>query len=258
MNSDSDVYGPSHGEIRELLGAYALHAVPEDERRAVENHLASCRVCRVEVEEHRSTAAMLAATGAPAPRGLWDRIAGAIEAAPPVDHRAAREAPRHGRRRPGAFARWAAAAAAAVAVLAIVGLGLKVVQQDRVLDRLVATSEERGLVQAANAALLDPGASRITLSSEERGVVVDAVFLPNGTGYLVRNNLRPLPAGRTYQLWALDEGIPISLGVLGRQPGVVAFSVDPRVGGLAITEERSGGVVSTENDPVVMAEVQTT
>jgi hypothetical protein len=257
MNRGSDVYGPSHENIRELLGAYALDAVPEDERQAVESHLATCPACRGEVEEHRSTAAMLANTGAPAPGGLWDRIAGTIEPAQGVEPEAAREVRAQRRRRPVGLGQWAAVTAAAAGLLAIAGLGMKVVEQDRVLDRLVASSEERGIVQAANAALLDPRASRITLASEGRGVVVDAVLLPNGTGYLVRNNLRPLPAGRTYQLWALDEGIPISVGVLGRRPGVVAFSVDPGVGGLAITEEGRGGVVSTENDPLVLGEVQT-
>jgi anti-sigma-K factor RskA len=251
----SDVYGLSHEEIRELLGAYALDAVADDERQAIEDHLSTCPECRAEIEEHRSTAAMLAAAGAPAPAGLWDRIASAIQSSGVVDFHATGEAVREARR-PGVVGRWAAVAAAAAAVLAIAGLGLKVVEQDRVLDRLVATSEERGLVQAANAALLDPRASRITLASEDRGVVVEAVLLPNGTGYLVRNNLGPLPAGRTYQLWAVDEGIPISIGVLGRDPGVVAFSVDPRVGGLAITAETSGGVVSTENDPLALGEVR--
>jgi anti-sigma-K factor RskA len=253
----SDVYGPSHEVVAGLLGAYALDAVPEDERQAVEDHLAGCRACRTEVEEHRATGAMLAAAGAPAPEGLWDRIAGAIESSRPADLEPVRDARRRERRRPGAFARWGTVAAVAAAVLAIVGLGMRVVDQGRVLDRLVATSEDRELVRAANAALLDPRASRVMLGSEDGGVAVDAVLLPDGTGYLVRNNLRPLPPGRTYQLWALDEGIPISVGVLGRHPGVVAFSVAPGVRGLAITEERRGGVVSTENDPLVLGEVQT-
>jgi hypothetical protein len=252
----SEVYGPSHEQVEGLLGAYALDAVPGDERQLVEGHLEGCRVCRAEVEEHRATAAMLAAPGAPAPEGLWDRIAGAIEPSQPVDLETARKAERPERPGPSAVARWGAVAAAVAAILAIAGLGMKVLEQDRILDRLVATSEEGELVRAAKTALLDPRARSITLASEDRGVVVDAVMLPNGTGYLVRNNLRPLPAGRTYQLWALDEGISISVGVLGRRPGVVAFSADAGAEALAVTEERSGGVVSTENDPLVLGEVE--
>lgn len=254
MNMGSDVSGQAHEEIAELLGAYALDAVPDDERMAVEAHLETCPRCRAEVEEHRATAATLATAAGPAPRELWDRIAGEIE--PPVDLMARRVARRRSGPTQRGIGRWAAVAAAAAAVVAVGGLGLKVVEQDRVLDRLVASGEERALVQAANAALLDPRSSRVTLASEDEAVRVDAVLRPNGTGYLIRNNLRPLPAGRTYQLWALDEGIPISVGVLGRDPGVVAFSVDPRLAGLAITEERSGGVVSTRNDPLVVGEVE--
>jgi hypothetical protein len=73
-------------------------------------------------------------------------------------------------------------------------------------------------------------------------------------GYLVKDNLRPLPTGGTYQLWALGGPDPISAGVLGRDPGVVAFTVDPSASGLAITPEREGGVVAPEHPPVAAAE----
>jgi anti-sigma factor RsiW len=73
----------THDPIEELLGAYALHAIDDDERAMVEAHLATCPRCRAEVDSHREVAAHLALTGAPAPDGLWERIAGAIESEPP-------------------------------------------------------------------------------------------------------------------------------------------------------------------------------
>src|SRR5262245_64213668 len=74
----------SHAEIEELLGAYALDAVDPDEREAIEAHLSGCPRCRAEVDAGREVAAGLAQTGAPAPEGVWERIAGAIEGeAPP-------------------------------------------------------------------------------------------------------------------------------------------------------------------------------
>ena len=66
----------NHAELRELLGAFALDAVDNEEREAVERHLAECRPCRAEVAEHREVAAVMAAGWAPAPDGVWDRIAG--------------------------------------------------------------------------------------------------------------------------------------------------------------------------------------
>jgi hypothetical protein len=83
---------------------------------------------------------------------------------------------------------------------------------------------------------------------------VTAVLTPEGTGFLLSADLPELPADRTYQLWGIVGDQVISLGVLGADPQVSVFEVDPSatVDGLAVTEERSGGVVSSENDPTVI------
>jgi hypothetical protein len=240
-------FGPGHAEVEDLLGAYALDAVPEDERRLVEEHLAVCEACRREVMEHRETVALLSG-GAAAPVGVWDRISAELEPEPPVSLDA--------QRAPRKIGRWATGIAAAAAALAIVALGMKVVEQDRRIDRLAATSEDRALALAAEAALRDPAARLVTLRSADGATSVEAVVLPDGTGYLYRNDLRPLPPGRTYQLWALGEADPISAGVLGPKPGVVAFSVGHAVTGLAITQEAAGGVVAPTSDPLVAGQLQ--
>jgi anti-sigma-K factor RskA len=240
-------FGPGHADVEDLLGAYALDAVPEDERRLVEEHLAVCEACRREVMEHRETVALLSG-GAAAPVGVWDRISAELEPEPPVSLEAQR-APRR-------IGRWATGIAAAAAALAIVALGVKVVEQDRRLDRLLAASEDRALALAAEAALRDPAARLVTLRSADGATSVEAVLLSDGTGYLYRNDLPPLPSGRTYQLWALGEADPISTGVLGPKPGVVAFSVGPAITGLAITQEVAGGVVAPTSDPLVAGQLQ--
>jgi anti-sigma-K factor RskA len=245
-------FGPGHEAVEDLLGAYALDAVPEDERRLVEEHLDVCEACRREVMEHRETVALLSG-GSAAPVGVWDRIATELE--PPVSLEARGE----GRRgtRPSGIRRWATGVAAAAAAVAIVVLGVTVVEQDRRLDRLAGASEEQALLVAAEAALRDPAARPVTLRSADGAMSVEAVLLPDGTGYLYRNDLRPLPLGQTYQLWALGEADPISAGVLGPNPGVVGFSVDPGISGLAITREIAGGVVAPTTDPLVAGELQT-
>jgi hypothetical protein len=70
---------------RELLEAYALGALDEDERRAVEAHLASCPECRREADELLETAhalplALGAASRARLPSSLKARVFQAIEA----------------------------------------------------------------------------------------------------------------------------------------------------------------------------------
>src|SRR5947207_307671 len=89
----------NHAAIEELLGAYALDAVDDDERDAVERHLAECPRCRAEVTEHREVAALLANAGLPAPDGLWDRLAGVLDAPPPQLALAPVPPPRRGRLR---------------------------------------------------------------------------------------------------------------------------------------------------------------
>lgn len=242
----TDRYGPGHADVEDLLGAYALDAVPEDERRLVEEHLAVCQPCRREVMEHRETVALLSEGGA-APVAMWDRIAEGLEPTPPADlerHREAR-APR----------RWARGLAAAAAAIAIVVLSVIVVVQGQRIGRLDRLTEERALVEAAEAALADPGARTTALRSAGGGVIVSAVLLPDGRGYLYRDDLQPLPEGRTYQLWALGEAEPISVGVLGRDPGVVPFVVDPSISGLAISEEDAGGAIAP-TDPLAAGEFQ--
>jgi hypothetical protein len=132
-----------------------------------------------------------------------------------------------------------------VALVAI--LGAKVLDLDRRLDRVTG----EGLEAAAAAALVDPEATRIVLRSEDRSLAVDAVVLPDGTGYLVSDNLAALPSSRTYQLWAMADGRAISAGVLGPDPGVVAFRISDVTDSLAVTEETGPGADQPSGPPLV-------
>ncbi|HEX9546543.1 MAG TPA: zf-HC2 domain-containing protein, partial [Acidimicrobiales bacterium] len=119
-----------HDGVQELLGAYALDAIDPDEAELVERHLAVCARCRAEVAEHREVAGLLAYPGAPAPDGVWDRIAGKLQESPPP----LRLIPERGgeggrvpvaenrRRTLGMRIVVAAAAAAVIAVVALLGV----------------------------------------------------------------------------------------------------------------------------------------
>ncbi len=62
-------------DLHSLTGAYALHALPDDERTAFERHLAHCGTCEQETLELASAAARLglATTVTPGPE-LKDRV----------------------------------------------------------------------------------------------------------------------------------------------------------------------------------------
>ena len=249
--------GQDHEEIKELLGAYALNAVPEDETTRVDLHLASCTECREELNQHREVASMLAVSERFAPSVVWDSIAEEIaveHTATPVSRPAAETFDR--------FRRWLAPVAIAAAFMLVAGSA--VVQSVRLRDARDELANERETVAelngqldrpfdvAASQALSDPAAQRVTLGSEVSGANAIIVLMPDGTGYVAEHTLQPLPADRTYQLWAIVGGKVISAGVLGSNPGVVPFHIDPEgFEGFAITEEEVGGVVSSQNDAVV-------
>lgn len=249
----------SHGDVKDLLGVYALDAVDGEEREAVEQHLDHCPACRAEVADHREVAAFMAAGWMPAPEGVWDRIAGALEETPPsmglgsvVPLGAARE--RRRERRMGPFR--VAAAVGVAAVLAVTGfLGAKVVDTSDKVNRVDAALQAADLERVAEAAARRDDARPVSLRSSDGRLSADAVLLSDGSGYLVRSNLPELPSDRSYQLWAVMGTAKISVGVLGPSAGPVAFRAAGDVSALAITEEVAGGVIVSQKEPTVLGTV---
>jgi anti-sigma factor RsiW len=247
----------THEEVQDLLGAYALDAVDGDDRHAVERHLEGCTPCRTEVADHREVAGLLAAGWVPAPEGVWDRIASALEESPPsmqppVPLGAARERRRERSRGP---VRAAVAVAAAVAIGAVAFLGVKVIDTNEQVDNVAQQLTGEDLTRVAEAAARRPDARQVALRSADRRLAAEAVLLPDGTGYLVKSNLPSLSPDRTYQLWAVMGGAKISVGVLGTSAGPVAFHASGEVSALAITEEVAGGVIASVKDPTVLGTV---
>lgn len=238
--------------LDELLGAYALDAVTDDERRAVEEYLLVNPRARHEVREHREVATMLAWTSMRAPDGLWDRISAQLDesAVAPVPTgelaevlsldaargAAAMRAGGQPRRWVRSAAAWvgASAAAALVAVLAVV-----VFTPER--------TERSALSAAVEQARADRDSKIAQLASSDGTVVGEVIVDQDGHGYLVADGLPALGSDRTYQLWGVIGEQVISLGVLGPTPEIELFSVDGPVTQLVVTNEVAGGVVSNGN-----------
>jgi len=256
-----------HEAIQQLLGAYALNAVEPDEQARVTAHVDQCSECRIELDEHLEVAALLPASHAFAPPNLWDTISQEIAGFQETDisQEIAGDPSAAGE---GATVislprRWLRPLAVAAA-LVLLGAGA-IVQSIRVgsltddlaaeraaVDELSTQLERPALDMAVTRALGDPSTRQVLLGSEVSGSNAIIVLMPDGTGYLAEHSLKPLPDEFTYQLWAIVDGRVISAGVLGSDPGVVPFHIDPQgFQGFAITEEVVGGVVSSQNDPVV-------
>ena len=258
-----------HDEVEQLLGAYALHATDDRETRAVEAHLAECPRCRAEVDAHEETAAMLATSAGEPPPGLWDKIAASIEAPPgwagptvlppvlpatgggPVPPGTGPDGRNEdpsvavplvsGRRRGsrGGFA-WGLVAAAAAA--AAIFLGVQVSQLRSDVTQVRAAMARQGLGLLAAQAQAGPHRT-LTLGSTAHGAVA-TVVVPVGSedAYWVGSTLSTLASSRTYQLWGLVRGKPVSLGVMGPDPRAVStFRLEPDVTKLMVTAEPRGG-----------------
>lgn len=247
-----------HAEAAELLGALALDAVDAHEREAVELHAKSCGACRSELADHREVASLLTAGWVEAPAGLWDRIASSLEETPPPLNLAPVVALRprpmpvveSARRRGGLKMAMVAAIAAAAAVVTV--MSVRIVGDGRRIDQIAGGLRGDDLARAANAALADPDARKVSLRSDDGYLFVDAVMLDDGTGYLVKDNLPALPPDRTYQLWAVVGKETISIGVLGPSPDQVAFRATGAVGALAVSDEVAGGVEASEGTPLAV------
>lgn len=272
-----------HREIEELLGAYALDAVEAEVAAEIELHLRDCPRCRAEVTAHREVATLLGNAGADAPDGLWDRIASSLEEeAPPFDlavlsplrgagdgsvasripspDRDAGPARREANRRWQVVAPLSVAVAAAA--VAIVILGVRVANLDSKVHTLSSALAGEGQNAEVAAAVLNPSHLTIPLTSvvpspvnrARRRVELLAVpeRAPTWTVYWTPSNLATLSKADTYQLWALVDGKPESLGVLGPDPRTVwSFQLQPGMKELMVTVEPVGGSPSPTTTVVV-------
>ncbi len=239
-----------HEALRSLLGAYALDAVDDTERAQVDEHLPGCPRCRAEAGDHREVAALLGRSGAPAPAGLWDRIASELDGrtapplrlvlaghgatpattvgpAPVVDRRS-----RHWRRAVISLT------SVAASVLVVLLLAATFTQRADIAD----LRDEQALDDAATSAFASPQARTAELrtlpdgNAEPGQVLARVALLPDGDGYMLADGLPDLDAG-LYQLWGVAGDQVISLGALGPDPQVVSFHADDSVTGLMVTQE---------------------
>jgi hypothetical protein len=224
-------------ELDELLGAYALDAVDGDERAQVEAWLERSPEARAELASLRETAALLTQPARAAPPGVWARIEDALSETPPPLVLPS------GRRRLAvrATAALAAASAAAAAITAVV-LSDEMAEQEHRLESVAQSVREDGMRRAATAAMADPRARILELSSPA-GAAATLVAMPDGEAYLVAVRLPRLARGRTYQLWAMTDGgaSVVSAGVVGRDVEAAALHVPAGVEGFAVTAEDAPG-----------------
>lgn len=254
------------GRAVDLAEVYALDAVDDAERAAIEHYIAYApeaerTTFNERVRQARETLAASFAAEEEPPAGLLDRIlttlpaqapkelpgayAGdAAPAAPPVVARPVREPSeasvtdelgaarqrREERRRPQGMRNWlVGAAAAAVIALGGVGVGAYVANQNDPLNQVL----QAGDVRRATVDVAGGGTATVTVSASKDAIVVKM------------NDVPPPPPGKVYQMWLIpkDGSAPVSQGLMDAEalskPAVVKGISS--AASLGITVEPAGG-----------------
>ncbi len=251
----------SHDHASELLGAYALDAVDGDERVNLEEHLATCPRCQAELDGLHEVAGAIGNSGEPLPAGLWTSISDQLgqdrsenEEPPPMPQLtssgpAPYRAPLSGRTRRARSAVLLLGAVAVAASTVAIVLGIDLVHsQDNVtnLQQSAAHQQVAAHRTPAAVALHTPGHRVVTLENSAHVDLAKFVIVPGGRGYLVSSTLPRLGSGKTYQLWGIVGGTPISLGLLGASPRGSTFTIAGATwtSKLALTAEPEGGTIA--------------
>lgn len=232
-----------------LAAAYALNALPGEDERAFEAHLAVCDACQTEVADFRETAAALtSAVAEPAPPALRDRVLAEIDVTrqeapllPPP-----RLEPRTTRLRSVAMS------VAAAALIVIVGLTTVVARLDARIERLEARSTEVYSVLAAD------DATHVTISGE--GGQIELIASPTqNRALLIGRDLPVIADDQILELWLIEDRTPRPAGLFrpsrsGRTVELLEFDPgDAQV--LAVTIEPEGGSLQPTSDPIIAGEI---
>ncbi len=239
----------------ELAAPYALGALAPEERAGFEAHLAECATCRAEVQAFREVSGLLAhaAPAAAALPGLRERVLRAARDVRAVPSIAGRRAP---------VLPWLAAAASVVLAL----LAGNAYRQERAARREAARAlaDARDSVAGRDsliATLLSPDAGTAGLAATGQPPSARLFWIPSRHRVVMAvYRLPPAPAGRTYQLWAIVKGKPVSLGTFNTAPDgslrvVMSTPPDLAFQVTAVTEEPAGGSLQPTQQPFLIGKL---
>ncbi|WP_033443714.1 anti-sigma factor [Saccharothrix sp. NRRL B-16314] len=260
-------------EAHTLMGAYALDAVSEAERRVFEEHLEGCPDCVQELAELRETTALLAGEASVEPPAhLRDRVLAAVadtRQLPPEtgDHLetggtgiGARPAewtdPRLGSTGPRLWLRRTAALAAAAGIAVAVTLGIQGVDTNRRLEQDLQALQQANAQNSRVAELLSAPDAKL-VRGEVAGGGTGTVVASSTEGEVVflAQGLARLPEDRAYQMWLIGPDGPRPAGLLTSSDG----QVDPLLAGgftgteaVGLTVEPAGGSAQPTTPTVVV------
>jgi anti-sigma-K factor RskA len=224
-------------DIADALAAYALGAVRANEARTIRSALRADPGLRHIGDGYRDTVSRLLARFEPAEpdSSVWDRIEAATAGRDPAS-----PASRSRRRRGGPLL-----FAAAVAAAFLIGVAAATV--------VGRTTEPIDMAAAAAELAADPSSATVLLADPGSGEALATLVIgADGTALITGDGLPLLDAAHTYQLWAVVDGATVSAGLLGHDPTAAVLRLEAHPTVLAVTIERAGGVVASDQQPVAV------
>lgn len=239
-------------DIHTLAGAYAANALPPDEQRLFEEHLAACAACNQEVAELRATAARLAGAVEQAPPpALKDRVLAQVD-------QTRQERPAGGaagvgiRTAPRSGGRWLLPVAAALAAVAI-GLGVVATTLNARLDEAQAFAAR--LVEVLEA----PDVRMVDAEGPDGMLARVAMSHTRGQAAFMAFGMDPAPHEHVYELWLIHASGATPAGLFdvdahGRVTQLLAADMTG-VAAIGVTVEPAGGSPQPTTDPVLVVDL---
>lgn len=246
--SNTHVDGPDGFDVTGLAGLYALDALEGEELAQFESYLAAHPEARDEVDEFRQTAARLAVTAAePAPASMRADVLGSLSSVrqepPSLDAARARRRQRASRR--------IASLAAAVVLVVAAGTGGYLIGHD-------ATPTGTETADGLTSILANDDATFVDLQGDS-GLTARLVYSERAQGgVVVADDLPRPPDGKTYELWKVRDGQPVSAGLFVPEDGTVRAPIDAQLSSgdtVAVTIEPDGGSAAPTTPIVLSATV---
>jgi anti-sigma-K factor RskA len=236
----------NHERFDEVIDAYVLGALPEQERRELEEYLAAHPERQAEIDELGNVASLLALSPPeqePSPE-LRRSIMAVVEAQrPPARTRSWLAGVRE-----LLSVRNLALGAAALLVIGLFSWNMLLQGQVKDLQGQVASLQDSQ--QSRMVALAGTGAAQ--------RAEAEVILLKDHKAVLMAEDMPRVPENKTYQIWVIEDDVPQPSGLFEADGDTVAAVVEKPLDEddvIAITIEPNGGSQQPTTDPMLTAKL---
>jgi anti-sigma-K factor RskA len=238
--------GMDHERFDELKDAFVLGALPDEERRELEEYLAEHPERQAEIDELSTVAGLLALSPQEQepPPELKRRIMDVVETE--ADRPSMESRPWPARKREFLGIRGLALGAA---VLLVIGLfSWNLILQREIQDLQEQVQRPQIPQDSRMVVLKGPGV--------EHGARAEVMILHNERAVLMAEDMPPVPEEKTLQIWVIEDNVPKPGGLFEPKEEVIVVEA-PLDGAeaIAVSVEPEGGSRKPTTDPMLAAKL---